>query len=264
MFGYMNEIFLRLQFDKKMSQPDREKLKKDTYRLTEQLEKLTRDLAPNHITVMALHYNEIYNDTKLADIPMLIGWNLYFGWYYETIEDLGRFLDDQHKRFPNRSLLVSEYGPGADVNISTKSPMTYDYSQEYQLKLHKSYYEQVQERDFVTGMTAWNFADFGSEFRGESRPHVNQKGLVQYNREPKEIYYWYQSILRSDKPMIHIANYQKAITLINENTYEITVFSNQKTGKIFINNEFVEDLSFASGVAKINLALNDRKANYKS
>ncbi|WP_178990461.1 glycoside hydrolase family 2 TIM barrel-domain containing protein [Winogradskyella schleiferi] len=255
MFGYMNEIFLRLQFDKKMSQPDREKLKKDTYRLTEKLEKLTRDLAPNHITVMALHYNEIYNETKIADIPMLIGWNLYFGWYYETIEDLGRFLDDQHKRFPNRSLLISEYGPGSDVNISTKSPMTYDYSQEYQLKLHKSYYEQVQDREFVTGMTAWNFADFGSEFRGESRPHVNQKGLVQYNREPKEIYYWYQSILRNDKPIIHIANYQKELALVNEATHEFTIFSNQKSAKIFLNDEFIDTLNFASGVAKIEIPL---------
>ncbi len=263
MFGYMNEVFLRLQFDKKKPDEERKKLKKDTYRLTQQLEKLTREKAPNHITVMALHYNEIYNETKLADIPMLIGWNLYFGWYYETIPDLGKFLDDQHKRFPNRSLLVSEYGPGADVNISTKSPMTYDYSQEYQLKLHKSYYEQVQDREFVTGMTAWNFADFGSEFRGESRPHVNQKGLVQYNREPKEIYYWYQSVLRSDKPMIHIANYQKNITLIEENIYQITVFSNQKTGEIFLNDKFIEALNFTSGVAKINLQLEDGKQTIK-
>ncbi len=37
----MNEIFLRLQFDKKMPQDEREKLKQDTYKLTEKLEKLT-------------------------------------------------------------------------------------------------------------------------------------------------------------------------------------------------------------------------------
>ena len=250
MFGYMNEIFLRLQFDKKIPQEERDKLKQDTYRLTEKLEILTREIAPNHITVMALHYNEIYNETKLADIPMLIGWNLYFGWYYETIEDLGRFLDDQHRRYPNRSIMISEYGPGADVRISTQQPVTYDYSQEYQLILHKSYYEDVQERNFITGMTAWNFADFGSEFRGESLPHVNQKGLVQYNRDPKEIYYWYQSVLLKDIPIVHITNYQKIITLIKENTQEITVFSNQKTGKLYLNDVFVKSLTFQSGVAK--------------
>lgn len=253
MFGYMNEIFLRLQFDKKMAQEERDKLKQDTYRLTEKLEKLTRQIAPNHITVMALHYNEIYNDTKLADIPMLIGWNLYFGWYYETIEDLGKFLDDQHRRYPNRSIMISEYGPGADDRISTQQPVTYDYSQEYQIKLHKSYYEDVQERNFVTGMTAWNFADFGSEFRGESLPHVNQKGLVNYNREPKEIYHWYQSVLLNNVPIVHIANYQKRITLINETAQEISVFSNQKAGKLFLNEEFVKNITFQSGVAKEKL-----------
>lgn len=253
MFGYMNEIFLRLQFDKKMPQDERNKLKLDTYRLAEKLEKLTREIAPNHITVMALHYNEIYNETKIADLPMLIGWNLYFGWYYGTIEDFGKFLDDQHSRYPNRSILISEYGPGADVRISTQKPVTYDYSQEYQLQLHKSYYEQVQKRDFVTGMTAWNFADFGSEFRGESLPHVNQKGLVQYNRKPKEIYYWYQSVLHKDIPIVHIANYQNEITLINENTQELNVFSNQKTGKLFLNDKFVKNITFQSGVAKVNL-----------
>ena len=253
MFGYMNEIFLRLQFDKKMSQDERSKLKLDTYKLTQKLEKLTRQIAPNHITVMALHYNEIYNETKLADIPMLIGWNLYFGWYYETIEDFGKFLDDQHRRYPNRSIMISEYGPGADVRISTQQPVTYDYSQEFQLKLHKNYYEQVLGRNFVSGMTAWNFADFGSEFRGESLPHINQKGLVQYNRKPKEIYHWYQSVLLKDIPIVHIAKYQNDITLLNENTHQITVFSNQKTGSLFLNDTFVKNITFQSGVAKVNL-----------
>ncbi|NRD18633.1 glycoside hydrolase family 2 [Winogradskyella eckloniae] len=257
MFGYMNEIFLRLQFDKKMAPEDREKLKKDTYRLTEKLEALTRELAPNHITVMALHFNEIYNETKIANIPMLIGWNLYFGWYYDTIEDLGKFLDDQHRRFPNRSIMISEYGPGADVRISTQTPMTYDYSEEYQLKLHKSYYEQVKERPFVAGMTAWNFADFGSEFRGESQPHINQKGLVQYNRKPKEIYYWYQSVLQQETPILHIANYQKELTLFNKSPYEFTIFSNQKTGNVFLNDTIVEMVNFNSGVAKIKIPLNE-------
>jgi len=256
MFGYMNEIFLRLAFDKKSSDKEKEALKTTTLKLANQLEDLTRKLAPNHITVMAGHLNEVYNDTGIADLPMLFGWNLYFGWYYETIEDLGRFLDDQHQRFPNRSIMISEYGPGADVRISANQPKTYDYSQQYQLKLHKSYYNQVQDRTFVAGMTAWNFADFGSEFRGESLPHINQKGLVQYNREPKEIYHWYQSVLLKDKPFVHIAKYQKDILLVNSDTLALTVFSNQKSADLFVNEVFVQQLNFQSGVAtaKINVS----------
>lgn len=268
MFGYMNEIFLRLAFDKKESEAEKEDRKKYTYQLAKQLEDLTRKEAPNHITVMALHFNELYNETKIADLSMLVGWNLYFGWYHDTIEDLGVFLDDQHQRYPNRAILVSEYGPGADVRISTSEPSRYDYSQEYQLLLHSGYYNQVMERDFVTGMTAWNFADFGSEFRGESMPHVNQKGLVQYNRDPKEVYYWYQSVLKDEKPMIHIANYQDEITLLESNFYDITIFSNQEKGKLYLNNIFLQDLNFKSGIAKVSVpftqGLNTLKAETES
>lgn len=253
MIGYMNEIFLRLAFDKKESDEEKEDRKQFTYNLAKQLEDLTRTEAPNHITVMALHFNELYNETKIADLPMLVGWNLYFGWYHDTIEDLGVFLDDQHQRYPNRSLLISEYGSGADVRVSATEPSRYDYSQEYQLLLHSGYYKQVKERNFVTGMTAWNFADFGSEFRGETIPHVNQKGIMQYNREPKEVYYWYQSVLKINEPFAHIANYQNDLNLIENNTYEVVVFSNQNKGKIYVNDTLYKDITFELGIAKIEV-----------
>ena len=253
MIGYMNEIFLRLAFDKKESDEEKEHRKQFTYNLAKQLEDLTRREAPNHITVMALHFNELYNETKIADLPMLVGWNLYFGWYHDTIEDLGVFLDDQHQRYPKRSLLISEYGPGADVRISATEPSRYDYSQDYQLLLHSGYYSQVMERDFVTGMTAWNFADFGSEFRGETIPHVNQKGIMQYNRAPKEVYYWYQSVLKTKEPFVHIANYQNELNLLEKNTHEVVIFSNQTEGKLYVNDDLYKDINFELGIAKIEV-----------
>ncbi|SDS18497.1 beta-galactosidase [Winogradskyella sediminis] len=249
MFGYMNEIFLRLAFDKKESDAEKEERKKYTYQLAKQLEDLTRKEAPNHITVMALHFNELYNETKIADLSMLVGWNLYFGWYHDTIEDLGVFLDNQHQRYPDRAIMISEYGPGADVRVSATQPSRYDYSQQYQLLLHSGYYNQVEARDYVTGMTAWNFADFGSEFRGETIPHVNQKGLVQYNREPKEVYYWYQSVLKEKEPHIHIANYEDTITLLNSNQYDVTLFSNQKKAKLYVNDIYLQNVAFKDGMA---------------
>ncbi len=253
MFGYMNEILLRMQFDRDVPEAEKEELKTHTYDLASQLEDLTREKAPNRITVMALHGSELYNETKIADLAMLVGWNLYFGWYTGEINDLGKFLDDQHQRYPERAIMISEYGPGADVRISAKAPIKYDYSQEYQLKLHKSYYEQVQARDFVAGMTAWNFADFGSEFRGETLPHINQKGLVQYDRQPKEIYYWYQSVLQKKTPTIHIADYQKDLTLLGSESYQLTVFSNQNTGKLYLNGDFFTDLVFENGLTRVEL-----------
>ncbi len=262
MFGYMNEIFLRLAFDKKSSPETRNEIKNTTYSLAEKLENLTRKLAPNHLTVMALHYDELYNETGIADLSMLIGWNLYFGWYHDKIYDLGTFLDEQHKRYPNRTIMVSEYGPGADQRIRTQTPLKYDFSEDYQLLLHSGYFEQVMERDYVAGMTAWNFADFGSEFRGDAIPHVNQKGLINYDRKPKNIYYWYKSVLNNKKPFAHIS-VPKHIHLVENNEYELSIFSNISQGELYLNEEKVSDLVFKNGIAKTIVQLPNGMVNFK-
>ncbi len=254
MFGYMNEIFLRLAFDKKTSKEEKENQIKTTLQLANQLENLTRSLAPNHLTAMACHLNEIYNETGIADLPMVLGWNLYFGWYDAEIEDLGIFLDNQHRSYPNRSLLLSEYGPGADVRIFTRTPKKFDFSTNYQSKLHQLYYKQITERPYMLGMTAWNFADFGSEFRGDAIPHVNQKGLVQYNRKPKEIYYWYQAVLKKEKLFIHIAsNFVKDLFLLNEATFPIEFYSNQKNITLFLNDESLGNFTTQNGVIQVDV-----------
>ncbi|WP_158655114.1 glycoside hydrolase family 2 TIM barrel-domain containing protein [Flavivirga eckloniae] len=264
MFGYMNEIFLRLAFDNKSTKVEKEKQKNAAVNLAKQLEELTRKLAPNHITVMAGHLNELYNETGIANLPMLFGWNLYFGWYDKDIPDLGIFLDDQHKRYPKRSLLLSEYGPGADVRIFTNTPKKFDFSTEYQAKLHQSYYQQIIERPYMTGMTAWNFADFGSEFRGDAMPHVNQKGLIQFNREPKDIYYWYKSVLNNKTPFVHIATtYLDGLTLLDNNTYPVQIYSNQSSAMVFLNGKKLQDFSFKNGVATVDMPFENGRNTIK-
>jgi len=254
MIGYMNEIFLRMAFDNKASEEEKEQLKKVTLDLAKQLEGLTRELAPNHITVMAGHLNEVYNETGIADLPMLFGWNLYFGWYDKDIPDLGVFLDEQYQRYPNRCLFLSEYGPGADVRIFTRTPKKFDYSLEYQSKLHRSYFQQIVARPYMTGMTAWNFADFGSEFRGDAIPHVNQKGLVQYDRTPKEVYYWYKSVLDKKDQIIHIAtDFLSELTLFGNATYPVEIFSNQDKITVTLNDEEFGEFKVENGIVTLEL-----------
>ncbi|MDH7911597.1 glycoside hydrolase family 2 TIM barrel-domain containing protein [Winogradskyella sp. SYSU M77433] len=254
MLGYMNEIFLRLAFDRKSTEEEKKALKTTTLKLAKQLENLTRSLAPNHITVMACHLNEVYNETGIANLPMLLGWNLYFGWYDAQIEDLGKFLDDQHQRYPKRSLLLSEYGPGADVRIFTKTPKKFDFSTNYQAKLHQSYYKQITNRLFMTGMTAWNFADFGSEFRGDAIPHVNQKGLVQYDRTPKDIYYWYKSVLDEGVPFIYIVTDNlKGLTVFEEEAFPVQIYSNQNEVNVSLNGNNLGDFKVDNGVVSIDM-----------
>ncbi|MBT8319066.1 MAG: glycoside hydrolase family 2, partial [Gramella sp.] len=187
-WGIMNEIFIRLVFTRDMPEADQKAKIKTSLELAEKLEAATKELDTTRLSVMALHENDIYNTSGIADIPDVIGWNLYFGWYTPGLENLGKFLDEQHRKYPNRPLLISEYGPGSDSRIQTNDPKPWDFSEAYQLKSHVSYLNQVIERDYMLGMAAWNFADFGSSGRQDSRPYINQKGLVNFNREPKDVY----------------------------------------------------------------------------
>lgn len=223
--GYMNEIFLRMVFDKH-SEKEKQQIIDNSLDLANNLEKLTRKQAPNHITVMALHGDQIYNKTNIADIPMVIGWNLYYGWYNGETEELGRFLDMEFKKYPKRPLIISEYGVGADQRLHNSNPKKFDFSEEYQFKYHSSYYKQVMNRPFVVGMTAWNFADFSSEFRGDPMPHINQKGLVNYDRTPKNIFHWYQAVLKPEEKTSRFFR-GLPVHISDVPTKEITIISNQ-------------------------------------
>lgn len=250
--GYMNEIFLRLAFDK-TNQQTRTKIIENSVSLAKELEELTRYEAPHHTTVMAVHGNQIYNETGIADIPMVVGWNLYYGWYEGAVEDLGPFLDKEFEKYPNRPLLISEYGVGADQRIHNDKPKKFDFSEEYQFTFHPSYVKQVNDRPFVIGLSAWNFADFGSEFRGDAMPHINQKGLVNFDRTPKNSYYWYQSILKPKVPILKF--FKEAATSIRvAPTKKLLIISNQ-SGKLKVNHvisEFTPEQGIASETIQLN------------
>ncbi|PRX43761.1 glycoside hydrolase family 2 TIM barrel-domain containing protein [Salegentibacter salegens] len=259
MWGLMNEIFIRLVFNNQITEEEKTAKIKTSVELAEKLEKETKRLDPDRLTVMALHENELYNESGIADIPDVIGWNLYFGWYSPGLDSFGEFLDDQHKRYPDRPLFISEYGPGADSRIQTDDPKPWDYSESYQLKLHRSYLNQVQERDFVFGMTAWNFADFGSSFRQDSRPYINQKGLVNIDRSKKDIYHYYQARLL-EEAFIYIAgkNYEKRYPKDQNDSITITVFSNAEEVKLKVDDsEFTSEVD--DGIAVFELSLSEGK-----
>ncbi|MEG9327524.1 glycoside hydrolase family 2 TIM barrel-domain containing protein [Salinimicrobium catena] len=227
MWGYMNEIFIRLVFNNKLTEEEKREKIRTSVELAKKLEKQTKELDPYRLSVMALHENEIYNTSKIADIPDVIGWNLYMGWYGPGLENFGKFLDEQHERYPDRPLFISEYGPGADIRNQTSDPKPWDYSEAYQLKLHRSYIRQVLERDFVLGMAAWNFADFGSSFRQDAMPYINQKGLLNMDRTKKDIYHYYRARLL-EEPVLYLAgkNFTERFPQDSTEELQFTVFSN--------------------------------------
>lgn len=191
---YMNEVLLRPRYNN-----DKEKQK--TYfasvtKLAKALDSITRKEDPFRYTMMAHHgdYNR-YKETGLIDIPMVVGWNLYSGWYGPKLTDFPAFLDTFHKRHPLKPMLVSEYGADADPRIRSTAPVRFDKSVEYTTRLHQYYFTEMMKRPFVAAAMIWNLADFNSETRTESMPHINNKGLLEWDRTPKDPYYYYEAVL---------------------------------------------------------------------
>ena len=120
---------------------------------------------------------------------------LLFGWYSATVEDFGKYLDDQHRRFPKRPLIVSEYGANADRRLHSTEPRRFDSTVEYQRLYHESYVAQMEARPYLSGSALWNEFDFGAELRGETIPHLNQKGMYTFDRKPKDIHFFYKAKL---------------------------------------------------------------------
>lgn len=191
-WAYMNEVLLKGRHNNDAER--KMKYLSHIEKLAQTLEDLTRTTDPTRYTMMANHGDvNGYLKAGLVKIPQLVGWNLYQGWYGGKIEDFGPTLDRIHQQVPDKPLLVTEYGADADPRIHAFSPIRFDKSAEYAVLYHQTYIKEIVKRPFVAGAMVWNLADFSSETRDESMPHVNNKGLLSLDRQPKNTYFLYQS-----------------------------------------------------------------------
>ena len=197
MWGYMNEVYLRA--------PKGEELPRATVSLARELENICRTEDPGRVTVIAFHGDrDLYYRSGLVDVTQVVGWNLYQGWYSGTFEDFGKFVDEFHRRYPNRPFIISEFGANADRRVHAVAPKRFDSSIEWQQMFHEAYLREIETRPFIAGSAIWNQFDFGSEFRGETMPHINQKGMYTYDRQPKDVSFFYRANY-SREPVLHIA-----------------------------------------------------------
>ena len=98
-------------------------------------------------------------------------------------------LEELHKEFPHKPLLITEYGADVDTRIHSFSPVRFDFSCEFGSVYHEHYLPEILKRDYIVGAMVWNLNDFYSEARRNAMPHVNNKGLVSTDRERKDGYY---------------------------------------------------------------------------
>ena len=237
MWGYMNEIYWAHRFlDKEVVDAHTEA----TVKLAQELENLVRQEDPTRYTAMACHNYPLYESSKITEIPMIVSWNLYHGWYYDTFEDFGKFMDNQHEKYPDRIHFISEYGAGSDVRLHSNNPERFDFTVEGQKRFLESFLKQLLERPYISGASVWNLIDFNSERRIDAIPHLNSKGLVEADRTPKDSYFLFQAAL-SDQPVLKIAetNWKNRAGYAKKDEsfvkQPVQVYSNAKSVELFQN-----------------------------
>ena len=127
------------------------------------------------------------NDLCL-DIVDVLCHNFYFGWYtlYGDLaaaeKKLSETLDEIHRRFPDKPIIVTEFGADAIDGVHKDPPEM--WSEEYQAELIKIYWKVFLSKDYVVGGHIWNFADF-KVGQSPGRTTLNRKGIFTRTRDPK-------------------------------------------------------------------------------
>jgi beta-glucuronidase len=98
--------------------------------------------------------------------------------YYTSGEDAGRALDKIHAMWPEKPVLVSEYGKRTD-----------QASEAARIRHFRDTLAAVRKRDFVMGMSYWSFNDYRSRYPGGDSTGHRPWGIVTADRTPRELYH---------------------------------------------------------------------------
>ena len=172
-------------------------------------------------------------DNEYVQIPDVVSYNHYFGWYGGDTSQNGPWFDEFHAKHPNIPIGCSEYGCEA-LNWHTSNPEQGDYTEEYQAYYHEELIKQFFTRKYMWATHVWNMFDFGADARNEGGENgQNHKGLVTFDRKyKKDSFYAYKAWL-SDDPFVHICG-KRYVDRVEETT-KVTVYSNQPEVELFAN-----------------------------
>lgn len=254
-WAYMNEVLLRLPVGKK----DKEALRKyfDSVTATGQsVNDAIKEADPYRPTMVPCHADcKRYKECGIGEVPDILGWNYYRGWYGKGVKSFPEEIKEIHTLFPDKPFILTEYGAGVDPRLHSRNPKRFDFSAEYGLYFHKSYIDVIKGTPYIAGSNVWNLNDFYAEPRVDAVPHVNNKGLVGLDRVPKDSYRLYQANLLKT-PVVWIGGRNWTIREGNEGdeqTFE--VYSNCSSVSFFHNGTLIGTSCPQKGVATFTTSL---------
>jgi beta-galactosidase len=211
------------------------------YEKVKELEILAKALDSSRFTAQANIYS-VADESLLNQLTDFLGYNLYYGWYYKEMQDLGKRLDEFHKARPDIPVLVSEYGVDTNPKFHSYNPVVKDYTEEYQLLFHDNAIKTINERPFVLGGYQWNMFDFGSDSRDEGGERgKNLKGLVAIDRKLKKDAFYLYKANWSKEPFVHLAS--RRFVNRHEELNDIVVLSNLEHIKLFNGEELIGEIN---------------------
>ena len=203
------------------------------------LNDLVHDMDKTRLTTIAA-VSMCKMDDPYLQIPDVVSYNHYFGWYGGDTTMNGPWFDKFHTTHPNIPIGCSEYGCEA-LNWHTSDPKQGDYTEEYQAYYHEELIKQLFPRKFMWATHVWNMFDFGADARAEGGENgQNHKGLVTMDRKyKKDAFYAYKAWLVSpeEDPFVHLCG-KRYIDRVEEVT-KVTVYSNLPEVELFVNGESI-------------------------
>ena len=201
------------------------------------LNDLAHEMDATRLTTIACVSMCDMNDPYIQ-IPDVVSYNHYFGWYGGDTSMNGPWFDKFHETHPDIPIGCSEYGCEA-LNWHTSEPAQGDYTEEYQAFYHEDLIKQLFSREYLWATHVWNMFDFGADARNEGGENgQNHKGLVTFDRKyKKDSFYAYKAWL-SDEPFVHICG-KRYVNRVEPVT-KVTVYSNLPEVELFVNGESLE------------------------
>ena len=203
------------------------------------LNDLVHDMDKTRLTTIAA-VSMCKIDDPYIQIPDVVSYNHYFGWYGGETDMNGPWFDKFHATHPNIPIGCSEYGCEA-LNWHSSDPKQGDYTEEYQSYYHEELIKQLFTRKYIWATHVWNMFDFGADARAEGGENgQNHKGLITMDRKyKKDAFYAYKAWLVSaeEDPFVHLCS-KRYVDRVEDVT-KVTVYSNLPEVELFVNGESV-------------------------
>ena len=136
-----------------------------------------------------------WKDDICLDLPDIVSWNWYTGWYWGSNETILEELDDLLKWQDTKSkgkgkpVIISEFGAGAFYGY--RSTTQVKWTEEFQAECLDELLKVYLNHPRVSGVAIWQFCDVRISDQGgwNHRPRcINNKGTVDEYRRPKLAY----------------------------------------------------------------------------